>query len=92
MALHLAEIATMVATGAHAVLVLDKAERHVSKALAVPLNITLIPLPARSPELTPVENNGQFMRENRLSIGHCCEAWNKLIDQPWKIMSIGVRD
>jgi hypothetical protein len=19
----------------------------------------------------------------------CCEAWNKLIDQPWKIMSIG---
>ena len=21
----------------------------------------------------------------------CCEAWNKLIDQPWKIMSIGRR-
>jgi hypothetical protein len=21
-----------------------------------------------------------------------CEAWNKLIDQPWKIMSIGLRD
>ena len=21
----------------------------------------------------------------------CCEAWNRLIDQPWKIMSIGRR-
>ena len=20
----------------------------------------------------------------------CCEAWNRLIDQPWKIMSIGL--
>lgn len=23
---------------------------------------------------------------------HCCEAWNKLVDQPWRIMSIGMRD
>ena len=22
---------------------------------------------------------------------HCCAAWNKLIDQPWRIMSIGLR-
>ncbi len=53
-------------------------------------------------ELNPVENIWQFMRENWLSnriftsyediVGHCCEAWNKLIDQPWKIMSIGMRD
>jgi hypothetical protein len=21
----------------------------------------------------------------------CCEAWNKLIDQPWRIMTIGHR-
>lgn len=25
-------------------------------------------------------------------IAHCCAAWNTLIDQPWKIMSIGRRD
>jgi hypothetical protein len=24
-------------------------------------------------------------------IDHCCEAWNKLIDQPWRIMTIGRR-
>ena len=56
MALHLAEIATMVAPGAHAILVLDKAGWHISKALPVPANITLVPLPAKSPELNPVEN------------------------------------
>ena len=56
MALHLAEIVTMVAPGAHAILVLDKAAWHVSKALPVPANITLVPLPAKSPELNPVEN------------------------------------
>ncbi len=42
------------------------------------------------------------MRDNWLSnrvfdtydaiLDHCCEAWNKLIDQPWHIMSIGRRD
>ena len=25
-------------------------------------------------------------------VDHCCEAWNRLVDQPWKIMSIGLRD
>jgi putative transposase len=23
---------------------------------------------------------------------HCCDAWNKLVDQPWRIMSLGLRD
>ncbi|AUX77529.1 DDE superfamily endonuclease domain-containing protein [Sinorhizobium fredii] len=56
-------------------------------------------LPPRSPELNPVENVWQFMRDNWLSnrifkdyndiVAHCCAAWNKLI-QPWRIMSIGL--
>jgi hypothetical protein len=25
-------------------------------------------------------------------LDHCCAAWNKLTDQPWLIMSIGMRD
>jgi len=25
-------------------------------------------------------------------LDHCCAAWNKLTDQPWLIMSIGLRD
>jgi len=28
---------------------------------------------------------------SRCSIDHCCEAWNKLTEQPWCIMSLGLR-
>src|SRR6266436_5108355 len=54
----------------------------------------------KCPELNPVENVWQFMRDNWLSnrifksyddlVDHCCAAWNKLVDQPWRIMSIGL--
>ncbi len=101
MALHLEEIATAVAPGAHAVLVLDQAGWHVSSKLPVPSNITLLPLPAKSPKLNPVENIWQFSRDNGLSnrvfksygdiLDHCCFAWNSLTDRPWKIMLIGTR-
>lgn len=57
---------------------------HSAKALKVPGNITLLPLPPRSPELNPAENIGQFMRDNWLSnrifksyediLDHCCFA------------------
>ena len=102
MSLHLAEIAQAVAPGAHAVVLLDQAGWHQSKRLVVPHNITLLPLPAKAPELNPVENVWQFLRENGLSnriftsytdiLDHCCAAWNKLTEQPWRIMSIGLRD
>ncbi len=102
MALHLDEISKAVAPGAHAVLLLDQAGWHLSDKLDIPENITLMPLPSKSPELNPVENIWQFMRDNWLSnrifrsyddiVDHCCYAWNKLVDQPWNIISIGLRD
>jgi transposase len=67
MTLHLAEIAQVVAPGAHAVVLLDQAGWHLSRRLVVPANITLMPLPAKAPELNPVENVWQFLRENWLS-------------------------
>jgi transposase len=102
MNLHLEEISQAVAPGSHAVLLLDQAGWHQSKRLVVPANITLMPLPAKAPELNPVENVWQFLRENWLSnriftsysdiLDHCCEAWNRLTDQPWRIISIGLRE
>lgn len=55
MNLHRAEIAKTVAPGAHAVLLLDQAGWHTTKKLAVPETITLMPLPARSSDLNPVD-------------------------------------
>lgn len=102
MDLHLAEMATAVAPGAHAVLLVDQAGWHLSDRLAVPPNITLLPLPAKCPELNPVENVWQFLRDNWLSnrifrcerdiVDHCCHAWNMFRAQPWRIMSIGLRE
>jgi transposase len=102
MNLHLAEIARNVAPGAHAVLLLDQAGWHMTDKLNVPPNVTIMPLPAKCPELNPQENFWQFLRDNRLSnrvfksyddiVNHCCDAWNSLVEQPWRIMSIGLRE
>ncbi len=89
----------MVAPDAPAVLILDQAGGHLAGSLDVPANISLPPLPPKSPELNPVENVRRFPRGNRLSnrvsksyddiVAHRREAWNELMDQPWRISSIG---
>ena len=86
MQLHLDEIATKVTPGGHAIVLLDQAGWHGAKALKVPSNISLMPLPPRAPELNGQENIWQFMRQNWLSnrvfksfddiVDHCCYAWN----------------
>ena len=98
----LAEISARVAPGRHAALVVDQAGRHLSAGLVVPANITIVPLPAKCPELNPQENVWQFLRDNWLSnrvftsydniVDHCCFAWNRLVEQPWIITSIGQRE
>ena len=60
MQLHLDEIATKVTPGAHAIIILDQAGWHGAKQLKVPHNISLLPLPPRSPELNSQENIWQF--------------------------------
>ena len=102
MSQQLAEICRIVSQGKHAVPLLDQAWWHISAALDVPANITLLPLPAECLELNVKENILQFMRDNWLSnrvfhnhddiTGHCCFYCNRLIDQPWRIKSIGMRD
>ena len=99
---HLALIGAEVDPGSHAVVLLDQAGWHTTPKLCVPNNITLMELPSRAPELNPTENVWQFMRDNWLSnrvftsyddiLAHCCEAWNKLVERPWRIRTIGMRD
>ena len=102
MQLHLHEIARTVKRGAHAVLLLDRAGWHTTRALNVPKNITLILLPSRAPELNPVENIWQYLRQTWLSnrvfntfeeiIDAACDAWRRLIAQPQTVTSIGSRE
>ena len=87
---------------AHAVLIIDQAGWHTTKKLDLPSNVSIIALPARCPELNPVENIWQYMRDNWLSnlifksyddiVSQCCAAWNKLVQQPSTITSIGMRE
>jgi len=103
MNLHLAEISACVAAGAHAMLMLDGAGWHQSGGrLRVPENITLLPLPAYSPALNPVENIWAYLRSNKLAhsvfeseeaiVEACCAAWNWLLAQPERITSIASRE
>jgi len=80
---------------------MDRAGWHTSAALDVPANIIPVLLPPRSPELNPVENIWQHLRQtylsNRVFADHdaiveaCCDAWNRLVDGPGRITSIGLR-
>ena len=102
MQLHLDEISRHVAAKAHAVVLMDRAGWHQAGRLKLPKNLTIILLPSRAPELNPVENVWQYLRQNWLSnrvfdsyeaiLDAGCDAWNRLLAQPETIMSLGLRD
>lgn len=103
MDLHLAEISTQVAKDAIAVLTCDGAGWHQpGRELVVPDNIVLLHLPPYSPELNPMENVWDYLRQNKLCarvwesyasiVDACRRAWNWLIADPARIKSIGTRE
>ena len=102
MNLHLAEISRHVAPGAHAVMLLDGAGWHQQGGrLVVPDNVSLLALPPYSPELNPLENVWEFLKQNFLSnrvfanydaiVDACCNAWNALMALPERIRSLTER-
>lgn len=98
---HLQEISRTVASGAHGVVVMDKASWHTTPALKVPANLSILYLPPYSPELNPQENIWQFLRQTYLSnrlfetyediVDACCKAWNALLAEAGRITSIATR-
>lgn len=88
---HLRFIGREAGPDTHVVLVLDQAGWHVAKALKVPRNVTLLFLPAYSPELNPVERVWAYLRSHYLSnrvyldydelFDRTTEAWNALSEQ-----------
>jgi transposase len=98
MTLFLAHFAQQLAADTHAIMVLDQAGWHGARALRVPDNVTLVPLPSYSPELNPVERVWLYLRERFLSlrvhadqqaiIGACCKAWNALLAEKGRLKSL----
>ena len=98
---HLDEISRCVCPKAHAVLIMDGAGWHKASDLKIPKNLTVMFIPPYSPELNPVENIWQFLRQTYLSnqifedyeaiVDSCCNAWNRLIAETGRITSIASR-
>ena len=99
---HLAAVSAKVVPGRHAALLLGQARWHVSDRRAVPSNVTIVRLPARWPELDPQGTVWEFMRDDWLSnrvftgyeniVDRGVDAWNTLEAQPWRIMTLGLRE
>lgn len=60
----LQQFAAEIPPDAHVVMVWDQAGFHTGKALRVPANITIVPLPPYSPELNPMENLWHYLRSH----------------------------
>ena len=98
MNLFLASFAAQLEPDTHAVLILDQAGWHGARRLVVPRNLTLLPLPAYSPELNPVERVWLHLRERFLShrvfdgytavLDAACRAWDALAAEPGRLASL----
>ena len=101
MELHLQEIALAVEPGAHAVVFVDGlVARHREAASARKHDARPPPVQVARAQ-SGREHLAIHMRDNWLSnrifagyediVDHCCFNWNKLVERPWLIMSIGSR-
>ena len=94
----LRDFAATVPDDTQAVMVLDGAGWHDPRSVTVPANVTLVALPAYSPELNPVERVWLYLRERYLShrlfadypsvVDACCRAWNALTAEPDRLRSL----
>ena len=81
---------------------LDGAGWHGAKALRVPDNITLLPLPPYAPDLNPIGNVRACLSASRLAISvfetdaeiveRCCDAWNVFANDIEAVRSSTSRD
>ena len=98
MQLFLDRFAATIGEDEHAVMILDRAGWHHARALNVPANLTLVPLPAYSPELNPVERVWLYLKERFLShrlhddyeaiVKAACKAWRRLTAEAGRVRSL----
>jgi transposase len=98
MQVFLEAFAATIADDEHVALVLDGAGWHGGKALRVPGNITLVPLPPYSPELNPVERVWLYLKQRFLSmrilndyntiLAAASKAWKRLCRETGRLTSL----
>ena len=99
---HLKQISQATKEGRHAVVIMDGAGWHTKDTALYFDNITLVRLPAYSPELNPVEQIWQWLRQNELAnkcfdgyediVNSCCDAWNSFVSDLERVKSMCMRD
>lgn len=98
MNLYLCQHSRYVGPDVQVILVLDQAGWHKSKALNIPPNITIVTLPAYSPELNPIELLWLYLKSHYLSnrvypdidalYQAATNAWNETTSKPELIRSL----
>jgi len=101
MLIHLKHISASIPKGKHAAIIMDRASWHTTKNIKKFLNITIIHLPAASPELNPTEQIWQHLRRRELSnrcfkdymeiLDVCAIAWNNFIHEKGAIKNLCTR-
>lgn len=98
MQIFLDEFAKTLAPDEHAAMFLDQAGWHGAKALKVPDNVTLVPIPPYSPQLNPAERVWEHLKERYLSlrlhadydaiVDAACTAWKRLLAEVGRLSSL----
>lgn len=98
MEIHLEQISKRVPESRHAVVILDGASWHTTKKIKKFDNLSLLRLPPYSPELNPIEQVWQWLRQHHLSnrcfkgyqdiVDSSCRAWNKFAENASKVKKI----
>ena len=102
MSLHLAEIGKVVSPGAHALVICDGAGWHqLGGRLELPDNVSLLHLLGYAPQLNPIENVWEYLRNHHRSItvwdtydqivDACCRACNAFINDRDRVFSLNTR-
>ena len=99
---HLKQISLATDAGRHAVVVMDGAGWHTMDTAKPFDNVTLIKLPPYSPELNPIEQVWQWLRQHCLSnrifkgyediVEQVSKAWNEFITDKGRVKSLCFRE
>jgi transposase len=99
---HMKQISDTTEPGRHAVVIIDGAGWHTPDIADELANVTLIKLPPYSPELNPIEQVWQWLRQHCLSnrvfegyddiVEQVSAAWNMFISNVERVKSMCTRD